>query len=66
MQKRYIILDSEEKHYTGLSRVRKPLFSYDDDPIVFENEVQAEEIIDQVYQYDHLENKELRIEPIYF
>jgi hypothetical protein len=66
MQKRYIILDSEDKHYTGLSRVRKPLFSYDDDPIIFENEVQAEEVLEQVVQYDYLQEKELRIEPIYY
>jgi hypothetical protein len=66
MQKGHIILDSEGKHYTGLSRVRKPLFSYDDDPIIFENEVQAEEVLEQVTQYDYLQEKELKIEQIYY
>jgi|GEM_PF-4930936 len=41
MQKGYLITNGET-HYCGLMRVRKPVLSDKDDPVIFESPLEAE------------------------
>ena len=63
MQKGHVITDGQN-YFCGLMRVRKPEINDQDDPVIFDSYIEAEQVL-EIIQEDE-ENIELFIQEIYY